>query len=84
MIPEKYKDFYYLRDIDLNAKRLADYPFSLNEAQCQELYKEGWLFKTHEDAMRVREVMRRAYVNQVMQVKGADSILFKRPSVEDL
>ena len=78
-VPDAYADFYYLRGIDLHAERLGDYPLRLSLEQCQELYNQGWLFHTKEDALRVRETMRRAYVNEVMNVKGSDSITFNRP-----
>lgn len=79
-VPDAYADFYYLRDVDLKPKRLGDYPFGLSLEQCRKLYAQGWLFHTRKDALRVREVMRRAYINEVMGLKGADSILFNRPS----
>ena len=78
-IPAEFADFYYLSDFDLGPKRLGDYPGHLSLDQCRNLYHIGWLFHTREDALRVREVMRRAYVSHVMEIKGSDSIIFKRP-----
>lgn len=78
-IPVGYENLYYLSGLDLKPKRLEDYPFSLSLERCRELYNQGWLFHTREDALRVREVMKRAYVNEVMTVKGVDNILFNRP-----
>ena len=77
-IPPEYENLYYLSCLDLKPKRLGDYPFGLSLERCRELYNQGWLFHTREDAMRVREVMKRAYVNEVMTVKGVDNILFNR------
>lgn len=77
-IPAKYKNLYYLGDLDLMPKRLVEYPSGLSLERCRELYNKGWLFHTREDALRVREVMRRAYVNGVMEIKGSECILFKR------
>lgn len=77
-IPAEYENLYYLSGLDLKPKRLGDYLFSLSLERCQELYNQGWLFHTREDALRVREVMRRAYINEVMALKGADNILFDR------
>lgn len=78
-IPVGYENLYYLSGLDLKPKRLGDYPFSLSLERCRELYNQGWLFHTREDALRVREVMKRAYINEVMTVKGVDNILFNRP-----
>lgn len=78
-IPVGYESLYYLSGLDLKPKRLGDYPSSLSLERCRELYNQGWLFHTREDALRVREVMKRAYVNEVMTVKGVDNILFNRP-----
>lgn len=75
----EYEDLYYLGGLDLKPKRLGNYPHDLSLEQCGELYKQGWLFHTREDALRVREVMRCAYINEVITVKGADCILFNRP-----
>ena len=77
-IPVEYEDLYYLGDLDLKPKRLGDYPFGLSLGQCRKLYAQGWLFHTRKEALRVREVMRRAYINEVMALKGADNILFNR------
>lgn len=75
----KYAGYYYLRSFDLRPERLDENcPCDMGEAFCEELNAQGLLFRTREDALRVREVMLRAYVNEVMAVKGADSILFKR------
>lgn len=75
----EYEDLYYLGDLDLKPKRLGNYPHDLSLERCRQLYKQGWLFHTSEDALRVREVMRRAYINEAIALKGADSILFNRP-----
>lgn len=78
-IPAEFADFYYLSDFDLLPKRLGDYPGYLRLDKCRNFYNLGWLFHTREDALRAREVMRRAYVSHVMAIKGSDSIIFKRP-----
>lgn len=78
-IPAEYEGLYYLGDMDLMPKRLRDYPSCLGIERCQMLYEQGWLFHTREDALRVRETMRRAYINDVMAIKGSDNILFNRP-----
>lgn len=77
-IPAEYENLYCLSSLDLKPKRLGDYPFGLSLGQCRKLYAQGWLFHTLEEALRVREVMRRAYINEVMALKGADNILFDR------
>lgn len=71
---------FYLRELDLKPERLKKYPYPLSPAQCDELYVRGWLFHSREDALRVREIMRKAYVHAVVSAKGSDSILFDRPS----
>lgn len=78
-IPAEFADFYYFGDFDLLPKRLGDYPGHLSLDQCRNLYHIGWLFHTREDALRAREVMRRAYVCHVLTIKGSDSIIFRRP-----
>lgn len=78
-LPAGYEDLYYFSELDMKPKRLGDYPYELSLERCRELYDQGWLFHSMEDASRVREVMRRAYVNEVMAAKGAGCILFKRP-----
>lgn len=78
-IPAEFADFYFLRDFDLLPERLGDTSRSLSLTRCRELYSRGWLFHSREDALRVREVMRRAYVDHVMAVKGSDNVIFNRP-----
>lgn len=78
-IPAEFADFYFLRGGDLRPERFSLYPYSVDLKRCRELYLQGWIFHTEEDAWRVRECMRRAYVNQVMQIKGSDSIVFDGP-----
>lgn len=78
-IPAEFADFYFLRGGDLKPERFSLYPYSVDLKRCRELYMQGWIFHTEEDAWRVREYMRRAYVDNVMQLKGSDSIVFVRP-----
>lgn len=61
MIPEKYKDFYYLRDLDLHAERLSDCPHGVATNFCEELLAKGLLFKTRDEAECARSVMLEAY-----------------------
>lgn len=61
MIPAKYKDLYYLRDLDLHAERLADCPHSVCSRFCEELKSKGLLFKTREEAEAARRIMLKAY-----------------------
>lgn len=78
-VPKEYAGLFYFRDLDLRPERLSDYPYSLSVEQCRELYARGWLFHSREDALRVREIMRRAYIQAVACAKGSDAILFDRP-----
>lgn len=80
-VPEEFADFYYLRELDLYPERLGDLPYYMGIEQCREFYKQGWLFHTREDAMRVREVMVRAYISEVMRLKGSQGVKveFVRP-----
>lgn len=61
MIPERYKDSYYLRDIDLRAERLADYPFPMGETQCDTFKRMGLIFDSREEADNARTIMINAY-----------------------
>ena len=61
MIPDRYKDSYYLRDIDLHAERLADYPFSIGETQCDKFKRMGLIFDSREEAEETRKIMLDAY-----------------------
>lgn len=61
MIPERYKDLYYLRDIDLHAERLADYPLAMGETQCDTFRRAGLIFDTREEAENARRIMLDAY-----------------------
>lgn len=61
MIPDKYKNSYYLRDIDLHAERLADYPFPMSETQCETFRHKGLIFDSREEAENAREIMLNAY-----------------------
>ena len=63
-IPSKFLNFFYLREIDLHPERLGEFPpFPMEEWQCEEFYKQGFLFKTREEAEKVRSVMVNAYLN---------------------
>lgn len=61
MIPEKYKDLYYLRDLDLHAEPLSDCPHGVSTICCEELLAQGLLFKTRDEAEMVRSTMLEAY-----------------------
>lgn len=63
MIPDKYKDSYYLRDIDLHAERLADYPLPMGETQCDAFRQTGLIFDSREEAEEARKIMLEAYFN---------------------
>lgn len=78
-IPKEFEDLYYLRGLDLYPEQFRDYPNRMSIEQCRAMYRQGWLFHSCDDALRVREIMRRAYVDGVMACKGSDNILFKRP-----
>lgn len=70
-IPTEFAGFFYLRGADLLPEVLGEtYPHSLTIKQCRALYKNGWLFHSREDALRIREVMKRAYVCEVIRIKG--------------
>ena len=63
-IPVKYFDYLYLREIDLHPEKLGECPpFPMEEWQCEEFLKQGFLFKTREEAEKVRSVMVNAYLN---------------------
>lgn len=61
MIPEKYKNSYYFRDIDLHAERLSDYPFPMSETQCDTFKRMGFIFDSREEAEKARKIMLDAY-----------------------
>lgn len=77
-VPGEYASMYYLRELDLKPALLSDYPHRLSLSQCRELYRRGWLFHRREDALRAREIMKRAYIYASVVAKGADSIFFDR------
>lgn len=60
-IPDKYKDMYFLRDIDLHAEKLTEYPYSLCEDQCAAFLEKGLLFQSREEAEAARSIMMEAY-----------------------
>lgn len=63
-IPSKFSNFYYLREIDLHPERLGEFPpFQMEEWQCEEFLKQGFLFPSYEEADRARTVMLEAYFN---------------------
>ena len=69
------KEYWYLREGDLRPERLADnLILRLDARRCRNLYKSGLLFHNRKDALRVREIMLRAYISEAMRVKGADAI----------
>lgn len=78
-VPKEFASLYYLRGLDLMPEPFRNYPHEMDIEQCRRLYRQGWLFHDCEDALRVREIMRRAYVDGVMRAKGGDNILFDRP-----
>lgn len=61
MIPDEYKNYYYLRDLDLHAERLSDCPHGVVTNFCEELLAEGLLFKTRDEAEYARSIMLEAY-----------------------
>lgn len=67
-IPRQYADYYYLRSFDLVPERLGDCPpFNLVPPQCEEFVKQGWLFRTKEEAWEV-------YRKAVMAAGREDSL----------
>ena len=60
-IPFRYRDYYYLRDLDLHAERLADCPDSVCDEMADALMASGLLFETREKAEAARAVMLDAY-----------------------
>lgn len=78
-VPKQFENLYYFRGLDLEPELFKYYPSVKYLHECRELYRQGWFFHRIEDAYRVREIMRRAYVDSVMAAKGSDNIIFKRP-----
>lgn len=75
-IPDEFADFYYLRSIDLMPEQLGEnYPYDMNIEQCRSMYKQGLLFHSLEDALRVREIMMRAFIYEVICIKGTQSVV---------
>lgn len=62
IVPEKYRDWFYLRDLDLHAERLIACPHGVCDEMCDELIASNLLFKTREEAEAARTVMLRAYL----------------------
>lgn len=60
-VPTKYRDWFYLRDMDLHAERLADCPHDVCDEMCMELDAHNLLFKSREEAEAARTVMLNAH-----------------------
>lgn len=56
-VPEKYKSYWYLRDIDLVPESFAYYPHPYAPCACEEFEAKGWLFPTREAAMAAYRII---------------------------